>query len=126
MKAQFPFFDGPPYEPAELVQIEKRACNACFVVEPVVRGEKIVPVVPIRGAVVYVRPGWRRKADGVGVAAHRRVGVGAGNSDLRNLSYGQLVRQVVQAVDANKIVLDVDAVEREVRILSTQAIDRGV
>ena len=56
----------------------------------------------------------------------RRVHVGCGDGELRHLAQEQQVRQEVQGIGADEIVLNVDAVQGDVRETGPLAVDGGV
>ncbi len=61
-----------------------------------------------------------------GSSGCRRVGVGGNQSHLPDLAHQQLVGSVIERVVANVVVLDVDPVQRHVRVGRPQPVDHGV
>ena len=59
------------------------------------------------------------------LARDERAGVAAGYGDFRHLTDGELVRNEVQGIRTDKVVLDIDAVIGHVGIGGAQSVDCG-
>ena len=103
----------------------KVAVDAGLVVEPVVGGQRAVAVVPVDRAVKGVGAGFGGKHHLRRAAADGRAGIRGGHRDFGDLVDGGAHRRVVQVVGADEVVLDVDAVQRDVGEGTAQAVDRG-
>ena len=99
---------------AELILVQERLGNSILVVEPGAGGERIVAVVPIGRAVIDVPAGRSGQRNLRGSAPHSRVRVGSRDRELGDLIHHQQVGMVSQAVAAQEIILNVDAVQRDV------------
>ena len=78
VEEQLVFLDRTAQRAAKLILVEERLIDSILVVEPLIRGEVVVPVIPVSLAVQFVRARRRRAIRGKAPALRRAAGSDAG------------------------------------------------
>src|SRR5207302_4505088 len=118
-------FDGTANYSAELILIEKSLGGTRLVVEPTGGRELAVAVLNEGAAMELVAARRGHEADLRRAVARGGIGIRGRERHLRHLVQKQQVRREIAGIGANKIVLNIDAVQGDVGERGALSVDDG-